>query len=199
MFTFLALGLAALGACAREGDDNITLRFWAMGREGEVVAELARDFERENPGIRVRVQQMPWTAAHEKLLTDHVGEATPDISQLGNTWIAEFVALNALAALDERIGESPVVRRDRYFTGIWDTNVIDSTVYGIPWYVDTRVIFYRTDLLERAGFPNPPESWGEWRTAMERIRAQGGAGRYGIFLPTNEWGPPIILGMQSGS
>ena len=193
------LALLASASCAREDPDTVTLRFWAMGREGEVVAELARDFERDNPDIRVRVQQMPWTAAHEKLLTAHVGEATPDISQLGNTWIAEFVALDALAPLDRWIGTSDVVRRDRYFTGIWDTNVIDSTVYGIPWYVDTRVIFYRTDLLERAGYPAPPTTWRDWRTALERIRAQGGEGRYGIFLPTNEWAPPIILGMQSGS
>ena len=199
LVTGIALIVSPLLSCARPENDTVTLRFWAMGREGEVVAELARDFERENPRIRVRVQQMPWTAAHEKLLTAHVGEATPDISQLGNTWIAEFVALNALAPLDERIAASDIISRDRYFTGIWDTNVIDSTVYGVPWYVDTRLIFYRTDLLARAGFPEPPTTWREWRTAMERIRAQGGPGRYGIFLPTNEWAPPIILGLQSGS
>ena len=197
-----AIALSAVltvAACDRGDPDVVTLRFWAMGREGEVVAQLARDFERENPDIRVRVQQMPWTAAHEKLLTAFVGDATPDISQLGNTWISEFVALNALAPLNERIAESDIIARDRYFTGIWDTNVIDSTVYGIPWYVDTRVIFYRTDLLERAGYPEPPGTWAEWRTAMERIKAQGGADRYAIFLPTNEWAPPIILGLQAGS
>ena len=186
-------------ACTGQDSDTVTLRFWAMGREGEVVAQLARDFERENPGIVVRVQQMPWTAAHEKLLTAFVGDATPDISQLGNTWIAEFVALNALEPLNARIAASDVIGRDRYFTGIWDTNVIDTTVYGIPWYVDTRVIFDRTDLLERAGYPSPPTTWQEWRIAMERIKTQGGPGRYAIFLPTNEWAPPIILGLQAGS
>ncbi len=42
--------------CARSGGDGgVTIRFWAMGREGEVVQELARDFESENPGIRVDV------------------------------------------------------------------------------------------------------------------------------------------------
>ena len=57
----------------------------------------------QHPGIRVDVQQIPWTAAHEKLLTAFVGEATPDVAQLGNTWIPEFAALDALAPLDARV------------------------------------------------------------------------------------------------
>jgi multiple sugar transport system substrate-binding protein len=193
-YALLVFGLACHG-----GDSSTTLRFWAMGAEGEKVQELVRDFERENPGVRVRVQQIPWSAAHEKLLTAHVGEATPDVAQLGNTWVPEFVALNTLEPLDPWIARSAAVRRDAYFPGIWDTNVIDGAAYGIPWYVDTRAIYYRTDLLARAGYAAPPPTWAEWRRAMEKIRAQLGPGRYAIFLPTNEWAQPVILGMQAGS
>ena len=73
--------------CGLSSSPGTVLRFWAMGREGEVVAELLPDFERANPGIRVKLQQLPWTAAHEKLLTAFAGDATPDLCQLGNTWI----------------------------------------------------------------------------------------------------------------
>ena len=187
------------GACARDQGDVVTLRFWAMGREGEVVQELAREFERDNPGIRVRVQQIPWTAAHEKLLTAHVGDATPDIAQLGNTWVAEFEALDALLPLDSLVAQSPVIDPAGYFPGIWQTNVVDSALYGVPWYVDTRVIFYRTDILARAGYAAMPTTWAEWRTAMSRIREQGGPGKYAILLPTNEWPQPVIFGQQAGS
>ena len=91
---------AILGAgCARRRDDNV-VRFWAMGSEGEVVTKLLPEFERAHPGIRVDVQQLPWSAAHEKLLTAFAGDATPDLCQLGNTWIPEFVALQALEPLD---------------------------------------------------------------------------------------------------
>ena len=107
-----------------------------------------RDFERENPGIKVEVQQIPWGAAHEKLLTAHVGRSTPDVAQLGNTWIAEFAALERdRAAHDRGSRRRRRCRRARYFAGIWDTNVVDGMPYGIPWYVDTRVLFYRRDLL----------------------------------------------------
>src|SRR5262245_39027315 len=93
----VAAGTVALAACTRP--ENRALRFWAMGREGEVVGELLTDFAREHPGLTVRVEQLPWTAAHEKLLTAFAGDATPDVAQLGNTWIAELAALGALEPL----------------------------------------------------------------------------------------------------
>jgi multiple sugar transport system substrate-binding protein len=177
----------------------VTLRFWAFGREGEVVEALVPDFERAHPGIRVRVQQIPFTAAHEKLLTSVVGRATPDIAQLGNTWVPELVALRALVPLDSLLARSRAIARSDYFDGIWDTNVIDGTTWGVPWYVDTRVIFYRSDILASAGFPAPPRTWREWREAMTRVRARAGGHRYGILLPINEWAQPVILGLAKGA
>src|SRR5829696_204308 len=102
-------------ACATSSDDDRTLRLWAMGREGEVVSQLLPEFEKEHPGIRVEVQQIPWSAAHEKLLTAYVGDATPDIAMLGNTWVPEFVALDALEPLDARVAQSKDIVRSDYF------------------------------------------------------------------------------------
>lgn len=192
------LALAA-GGCGRGGGDGVTLRFWAMGREGEVVAELVHDFEREHPGVRVEVQQIPWSAAHEKLLTGYVGGSTPDITQLGNTWIAEFAALNALEPLDARMAGSTAMADTSWFPGILETNVVDGTTYGVPWYVDTRVLFYRRDLLARAGYERMPRTWDEWREALRAIKRVMGEDRYGVFLPTNEFMQPVIFGLQAGS
>ena len=183
----------------RDAGGTATLRFWAMGREGEVVQELTRDFEAQHPGVRVQVQQIPWTAAHEKLLTSHVGRSSPDIAQLGNTWISEFAALRALEPLDEFIAASATLDSAAYFPGIWDTNRIGPHVYGIPWYVDTRVLFYRKDLLAQAGYDSIPATWAEWRRAMVAVKAVVGPDRYPMFLPLNEWPPPTILGLQAGS
>jgi multiple sugar transport system substrate-binding protein len=186
-------------ACAPREGGVTRLRFWAMGREGEVVQELVRDFEREHPGIRVDVQQIPWTAAHEKLLTAHVGGSSPDVAQLGNTWIAEFEALQSLAPLGERVAASESLHPDRFFSGIWNTNVLDGEVWGVPWYVDTRLLFYRRDLLAAAGYDSMPGTWREWRRAMEAVKRVVGPDRFPIFLPLNEWNPPMILGLQAGS
>jgi multiple sugar transport system substrate-binding protein len=189
---FICLALIAL-ACTAQRDTREHLEFWALGREGEVVAQMLPEFERRNPGIHVVVQQIPWSAAHEKLLTAYVGESTPDVAQMGNTWIPEFVAVRAL----EELGPSIVDQRD-YFPGIWATNVVDGKLVGIPWYVDTRVLFYRRDILAAVGFPHPPRTWDEWSEAMRRIVAQHRA-RYAILMPTNEYEPVEMLAMTNGS
>lgn len=196
----MAILAAPIGGCGRvDGKDRVTLRFWAMGREGEVVQELVSDFERENPGVHVVVQQIPWSAAHEKLLTAHVGRATPDLAQLGNTWVSEFSALHALEPLSPRLGGSVGLDSTAFFPGIWATNVIDDVPYGVPWYVDTRVLFYRKDLLARAGYDSIPGTWEGWRAAMVALKREVGPEKFAIFLPVNEWNPPVILGLQAGS
>lgn len=195
------LSAFAVGACgpADAGERGVTLEFWAMGREGEVAAELMPEFERRNSDIRVEVQQIPWTAAHEKLVTAYVGDATPDVAQLGNTWIPEFEALGALRPLSDREAGSEAVDPADYFPGIWATNVVDGALYGVPWYVDTRVLFYRTDLLARAGYEQPPTTWEGWLEAMRALDERMGPDRWPIVLPTNEWPQPVILGLQAGS
>jgi multiple sugar transport system substrate-binding protein len=191
----LGLGLAACGG----GGAPASLEFWALGREGELVRELLPDFERRHPGLRVRVQQIPWSAAHEKLLTAYAGDALPDVFQLGNTWVPEFVALRALAPLDARVAVPAGVERADYFEGVWDTNVVDGETWGVPWYVDTRLLFYRADLLARAGHADPPRTWDEWLDAMSALKAQAGPAHYAILLPSVEWQLQVILGLQRGA
>ena len=197
MVLLLAFAAAALLASCRSSPTGETvLKFWAMGREGEVVVQLLPEFERTHPGIRVEVQQLPWTAAHEKLLTAFAGDATPDLCQLGNTWVPEFVALGAIAPLDRYVAASPVVDAADYFSGIWQTNIVGGALYGVPWYVDTRLLFYRRDLLAQAGYASPPASWPEWTRMMAAIKQRAGPDRYAILLPLNEAEPLLALALQ---
>lgn len=196
----LLLSSLLLGGCGEvhDADGVVTVEFWAMGREGEVVQALMPAFEREHPGIRVEVQQLPWTSAHEKLLTAFAGRATPDLCQLGNTWVPELHALGALEPLGPYVARSGVVEQADYFPGIWDTNVLGGALYGVPWYVDTRLLFYRTDLLREAGYDEVPTTWAGWLEAMRAVKANAGPDRYAVLLPLNEFEPPLILGLQAG-
>jgi multiple sugar transport system substrate-binding protein len=194
----LAVALAAL-LCACSGtprDSRQVVRFWAMGYEGEVVAQLLPEFERLHPDIRVELQQQPWTAAHEKLLTAFAGDALPDVCALGNTWVAEFATLGALQPLDARVAAAPDVTPADWFPGPWATGVVDDKLYGLPWYTETRTPYVRRDLLAQAGFAEPPKSWEEWQRAMAAIKQQVGPKRFAILLPLNEFEPLLNLAIQ---
>ncbi|HEX3075205.1 MAG TPA: hypothetical protein VHP30_16440, partial [Ignavibacteriales bacterium] len=60
-----ALSLFSLSCSSKEDENTIT--FWAMGSEGEYVRALSQEFEKRNPGVKIIVQSIPWTAAQEKL------------------------------------------------------------------------------------------------------------------------------------
>jgi multiple sugar transport system substrate-binding protein len=194
--TAALLASLLLGGCAKPDASGVTLEFWTVGREGEAVAQLLPAFEKAHPDIHVRIQQIPLTAAHEKLLTAYAGGSLPDLAQIGNTWIPEFAALHALESLQSRVDGSHTVREDDYFASAWATNRVDGVLYGIPWYVDTRLLFYRVDLLREAGNEAPPRTWAEWQAQMDTIHTSSDGKRWGALLPTNEYDQLLALALQ---
>jgi multiple sugar transport system substrate-binding protein len=187
-----ALALVLL-ACGSEAPGAI--EFWALGREGEHVRALVPAFEARHPGLRVRVQQIPWSAAHEKLLTAFVGDALPDVIQVGNTWVPELAALGALEPLDAWLARTPALDASDFFAGVLDAAVLDGVTHALPWYADTRLLFQRSDL-----FPaEPARSWDEWLARAERVQARLGAGQHALLLPLGEWEVPVILALQRGA
>lgn len=188
----------AMTGCGRSSGQKV-VKFWGAGREGDIAAELIRGFEQEHPDIKVNVQKMPFTVAHEKLLTAYAGETLPDLCQLGNTWVSEFAALDALEPLDGYVSGSREVQLDDYFDGILASNRIDQTLFGIPWYVDTRLLYYRTDLLRQAGFTEPPQTWQQWSDMLGAIKDLVGPQRYSVLLPLNEFEPLLVLALQQPS
>ena len=195
-FVILASALMIIAGCARPQDDRTTVRFWVMGYEGEVVAKLLPEFERQHPDIHVDLQIVPWLSAHEKLLTAFAGESLPDVSPIGNTWIPEFAALGALEPLDDEIAATSGFDQQDFFPGVWDTGVIDGRAYAVPWYVETRLPFYRRDMLAKAGVETLPASWDQWRSAMQQVKRVAGQGNYSILLPLNEFEPLLSLAIQ---
>jgi multiple sugar transport system substrate-binding protein len=201
LLAIAVLVLGAMFAACTSGsgeDDILEIKFWAMGREGEIVPELLNEFERENPGVRATVQQVPWSAAHEKLLTAFAGDALPDVAQMGNTWISEFAALDALARLDESAKASSVIDEQDYFPGIWATNRVNDMLYGVPWYVDTRLLFYRQDILRAAGIGRPPRDWVEWMQAATAVKQHVGNNNFALFVPVNDFEMQVSLALQQG-
>ncbi|WP_326543744.1 extracellular solute-binding protein [Pseudorhodoferax sp.] len=201
-----ACAVLGLNACTRAPAGRRELRFWAMGREAEVVKALLAEFQRRHPQLSVQVQQIPWSSAHEKLLTAYVGNSLPDVFQLGNTWITEMAQLDVLAPLQAHAQASAVVALDDYFPGILATNrasrivaraTADAPVLlGLPWYVDTRLLFYRRDLLAQAGFQQVAQHWAGWSQMLEALKTTLKGRGHPVFLAVNEFEPLLALALQ---
>lgn len=164
--TVLGAAPAALlaTACSTRRDPH-TLVLWAMSYQGDYAPYLTTAFTKET-GIPVEVQSIPWTAAHEKLLTAHAGGVLPDVLMLPNGWLSEFQMIGAIAAVPD-----PTLTAG-LFPGLVEDSRIGGRDYGVPWSVAPQVQYYRRDILADAGYDAPPETWQGWRTMAAAIRRQ---------------------------
>ncbi|MFT2692242.1 extracellular solute-binding protein [Clavibacter zhangzhiyongii] len=186
--TVLAATVALTG-CGRSSDEGAgpaaattlgsgpatgKVTMWAMGAEGEALPAFLKAFEEQNPDVEVDVTAIPWDAAHNKIQTAIAGGTTPDIAMMGSTWMADFADAFSTVPTDLDASGS--------FPGALATNTVEDRAAGIPWYVDTRVLYYRTDLAAKAGWTSAPTTWDELKQMASDMRTKAGA-EHGIRLP----------------
>lgn len=187
------IGLAAallLTACGRDtgsgsgptesaspiasGPATGTVAVWAQGAEGTALPALAKEFEAANPGVKVNITAIPWDAAHNKYQTAIAGGTTPDIAQMGTTWMSDFS--DAFDPTPSAVDTSDI------FPGSVKSTNVGGTKYGVPWYVDAHVVFYRSDLAAKAGYTSFPTSWDGFKSLAKDLQSKAGA-KYGVALP----------------
>ena len=155
---FISILLLALSAWSRpEGE----ITAWFMGEEGNRIGPLIQAFEKENPGTRIHTQSVPWDGAHDRLITSVAGNIPPDVTLLGTTWVAEFAAMDVLIPLDKYLERSSILASEDFYESSLSTCQWEGHLYTLPWYVDVRVVFYRSDILTKAGWDHYPKTWKE--------------------------------------
>jgi multiple sugar transport system substrate-binding protein len=195
--------VGALTACGGNGNDKaadgkVTINVWGMGEEAKALPKIAEQFESENPNIKVNVQALPWDTAHDKLLTAVASKKGPDVLQMGTTWIPEFGSAKALMDLTPYVEQYPELAEENFYPGSITTTKYDNATVGVPWYIDTRVLYYRTDLLKEAGYEQAPQTWDELKDAATKLKARG-KNKYGISLDVNEQSLLFMFARQNGS
>jgi multiple sugar transport system substrate-binding protein len=177
-------GGEAQSTAIADGKAKGTIEVWAMGTEGEKLGDFVEEFEEANPDADVKVTAVPWEAAHDKISNAIAAGEGPDVSLIGTTWMGEFAEAGGLMPTPEGL----VVESD-FYPGAWQSTEVGGTSYGVPWYVETRVLYYRTDLAEKAGWSKPPQTLDELKQFATDMQGKGGA-QYGIQLPaggTGSW------------
>ena len=186
---------AQTGQDVSDGPATGTISIWAMGAEGEKLPELVKEFEEANPDVTVDVTAVPWDSAHDKFTTAIAAGETPDAAMVGTTWMGEFAGLGALDPTP------PSIDSGAFFEGAWGTTEVDGTSYGVPWYVETRLVYYRTDLAEQAGWTEPPTDWDGLKQMATDMQSEAGA-EYGIGLQaggTGSWQTVMPFAWSNGA
>ncbi len=160
---------------------EVTLDFWEFAVGEELMRSLLNKFEAQNPGIRVRFQQLSWDYGLDKIITAIAAGTAPDVVELGTDMVPQFSSSGVLVDLTEEL--APL--KERYL--LWEPVTYRDRVYGMPWLAGTRILFYNRDLFAQAGL-SPDRAPATWPELFEAARAVDALGPevYGIGLYVSE-------------
>ena len=160
--------IAGVLACA-PGTRTRTIVFWQFWA-ADVVTPLLAEFEKENPGWKVQMEQLTWQSGREKITAAVASGKVPDLCELGSTWMPLMLASGQLAEWSAGVADL----RDQVRG--WELCSTGDKVFGVPWVMGTRALFYNKTLFARAGLDStrPPETWDELAEAAAAIQKLGG-------------------------
>jgi N,N'-diacetylchitobiose transport system substrate-binding protein len=170
------------------GSDRHTVTVWLMkdSASQDFLDRFTAGFERDHPDLDLDIRIQEWTGIGEKVQTalegESEGEGGPDVIEVGNTQVPQYVDGNRL--LDLTLESVAKWDKDEWLPGLADPGQRRFHQYGIPWYAANRVVIYRKDLFEQAGITAPPRTREEWLTATEKLNS---GGNQGIYLAGQDW------------
>ncbi|HEX7878217.1 MAG TPA: extracellular solute-binding protein, partial [Candidatus Eisenbacteria bacterium] len=161
----LAIAGPGCGGGGAKSGGPVVVDFWQFW-EGDVITPILTRFEAENPGIKVNMKQLTWQNGREEILAAVAANTAPDLCELGSTWFGRFAADGALA--DVTADTDSLRARLRQ----WEAATYDGKVYGVPWVLGTRAVFYNKKLFRAAGLNpdlGPPDTWPRLVEAATKI------------------------------
>jgi multiple sugar transport system substrate-binding protein len=153
------LGSGALAGCGgggAEGDDIIFS--WGPDATG-VLPKMIDALNKQSDGFKVNYREMPSdTGEYFDQLRTQFQAGASDIDVIGGDviWPAQFAGNGYIADLSDRFTDS-----DEFLPAPLEAMRYEDGIFGVPWYTDAGLLYYRKDLLEKAGFSEPPKTWEE--------------------------------------
>ncbi len=143
---------------------------WALydGLTTEYAQALTDAFEKANPDIDLNIIETPWDQVHDKLITSLGAGQAPDLSIIGTRWLIEFMEMGVVEPIEGHLSKELL---DNIPESIMEGK-LNNVLYGLPVAIGPRIMFYRSDLMEKAPdtfeevlevakkLHNPPDMYG---------------------------------------
>jgi len=202
-----AVALAMTSACAGAPAATTTaaspasygksLTVWVMGDSSTKFEQLVAPFESQT-GIDVTVEAIPWDSVNDRLTSAVASGKGPDVTQIGLSQLASFLKGDALADISADVSAYPNLAESNFSSAVSNQALNpDGGVYSVPWIADTRVLFYRSDLLSAAGVSTPPKTWDELRADALKLTNKS-TKHFGYYIPQWDAPLPVAYTWQAG-
>jgi multiple sugar transport system substrate-binding protein len=165
-------GAALLGstACGGGGGSGSGDLIFAMGADTSgTLPDLIDKFNKQSEGFKVTYREMPTDsgAYFDKLRTQfQAGGGDIDVIGADVIWPAQFAANGWLLDVTDRFPKSD---QSQFLPGPINSLMYDGKIYGVPWFTDAGLLYYRADLLEKSGYSEPPKTWDEMQEMAVKV------------------------------
>jgi multiple sugar transport system substrate-binding protein len=179
-------GAALLGAAGCGGGEQsggaTELYFTAPEDTSGTTSKLISQFNEMNKGkYKVIFQKGNSDTGQrlDKLRTQfQAGGENIDIILGDVIWTAELAESGWISDLSDRYPES---QQRAFLPGSVEAIVYNGKPYGMPWYTDTGLLYYRKDLLKASGYGSPPKTWNELKKMTTKVLAESDT-RFGFLF-----------------
>lgn len=156
----LAVVLLLLGGCAGAGElgagDRTLVVAIVSNPQMEDAVALSDQFERANPGVRLKFVQLPENQARAKITASTSTQGGEfDVVMISNYEAKQWAANGWLENLQPHIDSSPGYDPDDFVPSIRDSLSYRGSMYAVPFYGESSFLAYRKDLFAKAGLRMP--------------------------------------------
>lgn len=174
-------------AAAQEtGKDPVTLTYWqhSSAARDEMMTELVKDFEAENPDIKIKLEFIPEGDYSQKLIPSLATDTAPDVFQIQSGMVAKLAEAGAIQPLDETVMPADMIEKE-FVPATVNGLKYNDQYYGMPTDVQTIILFWNKALVAEAGLDaeNGPQTWEEFFDWARKLTK-----REGDALVQSGWG-----------
>jgi multiple sugar transport system substrate-binding protein len=168
---------AALAACGGGGGSGsggtTTIRALHQQQAGYSAADIqgmTAAFMKANPTIKVENTLVAYEALHDKIVAA-APAGTYDVVLMDCIWPTEFAKKHVVADISDKVNALPGL--SGIFPGAIETAKYQGKYYGMPWLLDTKYLFYNTEMLAKAGIkPEQLATWDGVKAAAQTLKAK---------------------------
>ena len=181
-----AILVLSVAGCGTKASGPVTIHVLTMDQAGLKPAEIdqiVKDFEAQNPDIKVNMEYLGYDYVHDKIVTGMAAKPPAyDAAMIDVIWPDEFIKNGYLLDVTSRVTAD---MKTNMFPAAWNGVTRNGKIYGMPWLMDVKYFMYNKDILQKAGISAPPKTWEEL-VDQAKIIKQKGLAEYPVIWSWNQ-------------
>jgi len=183
---FIAMIICVLiltSACGKKDDSNsgkVTITYWqyTFPQKVDIIKDLIKKFEAENPNIKVVAQDFPYDQYNQKIAAAVNAKKGPDIMNLYYGWLPQYQQKGYIQSIPEDFMSANDI--ESYYIPMIQASKINGKYYGLPVAVRSLALFWNKDMFKAAGLDpeKPPKTWDELITMAKQMTKMKANGQY---------------------